>query len=1320
MAKTFSWDEALSASIDYFNGDKLAAEVFLNKYALKGKDLELLEKTPKDMHRRLAKEFAKVEKKFKNPLSEEEIFSLFDRFKYIVPQGSPMFGIGNKSQLVSLSNCFVIDCVDSYGGICKADERLAQISKRRGGVGLDISPIRPKGLSTNNSSLTTDGIGLFMERFSNTIREVGQHGRRGALLLSISVHHPEVMTFIKIKRDLKKVTGANISVRVSDEFMKAVINEKEYEQRWPVDSDNPTIKGMANSKEVWEELVKSNYLSAEPGILFWDSIVKNSPADCYVNHGFRSLSTNPCLTGDTLIYVADGRGNVPIKTLADEGKDVPVFCYDKKNKLAIRTMRNPRITGHNKAVYKVTLDDGSVFRATENHKLLTTKNGYKRVDELESGDGLKTITKYVAPMPSSIKSESGSRSKTEYNWIANGFGDTRAEHRYIAEYFTEKKLDKKTIVHHIDFNGLNNTKENLVIMGENEHNKLHASDKIGDKNPMRRAKTEWPKEKWKQYHDNISESVSGSKNGRAFDVTCDEIREHAIKLTKNIGRRFSRAEWIKYAKENKLPVEFSDWRKNELGRVLDLAKWSAIKCELLHTDEDPRVVRTLQSMLEQGYNAFIKDGFVFVKRICEECGCEFTATHYSREVCFCGSTCSNNYRYKNGEYSKQLDSMRNTYEKKMELRKEKQIDIYNKLKFDLHRNPLMKEWEGECKKQEIPFRVGTKCGFSSFKALKENAKLFNHRVVSVELDGYEDVYNGTVDDFHNFFFGSFEGLTKNKKKKYVFVNSQNCGELPLPSGDACRLLLQNLTSYVENPFTEDASFDWDLFKKNTRVAEKLMDDLVEMELEAIQKIINKIKADPEPDHVKANELSMWSEIYDKCRNGRRTGLGTTGLGDTIAMLNMKYGDEDSLKLVAKIYKTMRNEAYRSSIEMAKERGAFPIYNHDTEKDNEYLKRLPKDIKEDIEKYGRRNISLLTNSPAGSVSVLTQTSSGFEPVYKAVYFRKRKIMSGETEEPDFIDSVGDKWKEYPIYHHGLKKFIEITGKTFEESPYEGAEAGSIDHMNRVKMQSTAQKYIDHSISSTVNLPNDIKLEVVNDLYIEAWKSGCKGLTIYRDGSRDGVLTAEKTSTRECVECDDASKQLVELIRDGKRPNNIILSSAPSRSEILKCDIHRSKVGGGDWLFFVGLLNGTPYEVFGGDSEEFIIPKKYKDGWIVKNGKLNGITQYHLALGSLEDENEKLVFKGIAKHFNNYEYGAFTRLTSLAIRHGIAIQYICEQITKRGVDGDLFSFQRAMARILKKYIVEGEKAGIECPDCGSTEVVYKNGCPNCMICGYSKCA
>lgn len=849
--KTHTKQDVLDNATQYFKGDSFAAGIWTDKYALRNEKHEFLELAPDDMHRRMAREYARVESKYPNPMSEEQILELISGFKYVIPGGSVMFGIGNPFQLVSLGNCFVISVVDSYGGICRADERIAQISKRRGGCGLDISPLRPKGMPTKNAALTTDGIVVFMEQFSGTCRRVAQSGRRGALMLSISVHHPEIMNFIKSKAELNRVTGANISVRVTDEFMKAVKADKEYELRWPVDSDKPSMSAKVRAKDVWDELIAHAFAHAEPGLLFWDNITENSPADCY-GKDWQTISTNPC------------------------------------------------------------------------------------------------------------------------------------------------------------------------------------------------------------------------------------------------------------------------------------------------------------------------------------------------------------------------------------------------------------------------------------------------------------------------------------------------GELPLPPGGSCLLTSLNLSSYVVAPFTPEAKFDEEKFASHVGMAQRMLDDLVDLEMEHIDAIIKKIENDPEDEATKSNEKMMWKEIRGRCEMGRRTGLGITALGDCIAMLNSKYGDEKSYDIVKKVYSTLRNEAYRMSVQMAKERGKFQIFDHKKEKDHPYLSKLPKDILEEMIKHGRRNIACLTTTPVGTASNVAAsmglfgTTSGFEPVFLNQYTRKRKMADSDESEPDFVDEMGDRWKYFDIFHPGVQNFIAVTGKTFEDSPYNGAQSSEIDFMKRVELQAMATKYVDHSVSSTVNLPNDISEETVGKIYMTAWESGCKGLTVYRQGSRDGVLvekgkgskTKKFEPTRECDNCDEVNDKFRQLLDKGQRPSRIMVSSAPKRPETLECDIIRAKVGKDEWVFIIGKLHGRPYEVFGGDSGDLTLPKKYKSGWTVKDGKLADRSLYDLVVGDLKDENEKMVVRNIAKVFNNYQHAPFSRLLSLGLRHGNPIRYICEQITKDPED-DFFSFNKAMARVLKRYVADGESSGMDCPDCHN-QMVYKGGCPTCMVCGKSTCA
>ena len=838
----YTYSQVFEASVEYFNGDEFAAKVFVDKYALQNLKGEYLELTPSDMHRRLAKEFARIESKYPNPLDEDVIFSLLDHYKYIVPQGSPMSAIGNPFQLQSLSNCFVVqgvhsDKLDSYGGIMLADQEIAQIMKRRGGVGLDISGIRPKDVVTNNAAKTTDGIGVFMERFSNTCREVAQNGRRGALMITISVNHPEVETFINIKRDKKKVTGANISIRFNDEFMKAVKNNEEYTLRWPVDArpENAKVTKRVKAKEIWDQVIDSAWTSAEPGLLFWDTVKKNTPSDIYAEFGHNSICTNPC------------------------------------------------------------------------------------------------------------------------------------------------------------------------------------------------------------------------------------------------------------------------------------------------------------------------------------------------------------------------------------------------------------------------------------------------------------------------------------------------GEIVLPAYDACRLLVLNLVSYVKNPFTKDAVFDFKKFHQHTLVAQRLMDDIIDLEIECVDRILEKVKADPEPVEAKRAELNLWKKIREMNISGRRTGLGITALGDTLAMMGIKYGSKESIEMTRKIYRALAVGSHTSSCIMAKERGAFPIFSYDLEKNHPYLKAIFADCPPEVRKMwkttGRRNIANTTTAPTGSVSSQTQTSSGIEPVYLLSYVRRKKHNpSDKNARVDFVDAMGDSWQEFTVYHHGIQKWMEITGeKDISKSPYWGATSNEIDWVASVDLQAAAQESIDHSISKTCNLPESVSREVVSQVYMRAWEKGCKGFTVYRDKCRDGVLIQKSEAKRSA---------------DG-RPIDIEMVMAPKRPLELPCEIKKAKIQGEQWTIFVGLFNGKPYEVFGGLSKYVDIPNKYKMGKIVKNGKVNDITTYNLIIG---EGDEQMLIKDIANVFENANFGAFTRTISLALRHGTPVQYVVEQLQK-DKHSDITSFSKIIARVLKNYIADGTKSTAErqCPnkDCPSNvagappSFAYIEKCLSCTNCGWSKC-
>ena len=840
---TFEYDEVVEKSKEYFNGDELAANVWISKYALKDSQGNIYERSPEDMHQRLASEIARVEAKYPHPLSRDEIYNLIKGFKYLVPQGGPMTGIGNQYQIASLSNCFVIGnegSSDSYGGIMKTDQEQVQLMKRRGGVGHDLSHIRPSGSAVMNSALTSTGVVPFMERFSNSTREVAQDGRRGALMLSISIKHPDSENFIDAKLDGTKVTGANVSVRIDDEFMDAEINGKSYVQQYPINSTNPQFKKEIDASALWQKIVHNAWAAAEPGILFWDTIIKESVPDCYADEGFTTTSTNPC------------------------------------------------------------------------------------------------------------------------------------------------------------------------------------------------------------------------------------------------------------------------------------------------------------------------------------------------------------------------------------------------------------------------------------------------------------------------------------------------GEIPLCPYDSCRLLAINLYSYVESPFTEAAKFDFTKFKDHVQSAQRIMDDIIDLEVEKIDKIINKIANDPEPDEVKRVEINLWRNIREKSLQGRRTGVGITAEGDMLAALGLQYGSDESIDFSEKVHKTLAIEAYRSSTEMAKVRGAFPIFDATKEKDNPFINRIKDadpDLYQEMLTYGRRNISLLTIAPTGTTSLMTQTTSGIEPVFMVSYKRRRKINPNDREtRTDMVDEVGDHWEEYPVFHHNFTTWLKVNGydlnevehmddtslnKLIKKSPYYKSTANDVDWIKKVKLQGTIQKWVDHSISVTVNIPENTPEEKVAQIYQTGWESGCKGITVYRDGSRTGVLVAND------------KKEVAEDLP------TIEEHHAPKRPPILEAEIVRFQNNREKWVAVVGIFNDRPYEIFTGPAEDFLfVPTWLETAWVIKKKKEDGHSQYNLQYK--DKDGYKVTIEGLSRSFDP-EYWNYAKLISGVLRHGMPLPYVVDMVNNLHLnDESLNTWKNGVARALKKFIADGtEPRQNICPDCGESALIYEEGCLNCKSCGHTKC-
>ena len=811
MDGSLSKDFVLKASLEYFNGDELAADVVVGKYLLRNKESRFLEKTPDDMHHRLASEFARMETKFGGPraLSEHAIYKRLERFKQIIPQGSPQYGIGNTQTLSSLSNCVVVASPeDDVSSIVNTGKDLANLFKRRCGVGVDISSLRPDGASVTNSAGSTTGAWSFADFYSYICRMIGQNGRRGALMISMDVRHPDIEKFITMKHDLTKVTGANISIKIRDDFMEAVESDSDFTLCWPIENPDPKYNRVVKAKDIWAKVVSSATKTAEPGILMWDNILNYLPAECYKDHGFHTISTNPC------------------------------------------------------------------------------------------------------------------------------------------------------------------------------------------------------------------------------------------------------------------------------------------------------------------------------------------------------------------------------------------------------------------------------------------------------------------------------------------------GEIPLSAGDSCRLIAINLTEFVKNPYTEGAYFDFDEFQSCVADGMRLSDDLVELEFEKLDAIIAKVDTE--------DERILWTKLLTACAQGRRTGLGTLGLGDTMARLRLVYASEQAIDMTDKIYECLKISAYRESVELSKERGSFPVWDWELEKENLFIQSLPEELKAEMSAHGRRNISILTNAPTGSTSIEAQVSSGIEPIFRLAYTRRKKINNSDNSNitPDFIDNLGDKWQHFTVYHHAYNDYLNITGADPNSPPDFFTTSDKIEWEKRIDMQAAIQRHIDHSISSTINLPAGTGDDVTDLLYRRAWKMGLKGVTIYVDGSRSGVLvTEDKAEAKKSVGIDSM-----------KRPDE------------LPCEIHRANIKGEQWIVLVGILDGKPYEIFAGKSADLDIPAKFTTGILIKNARKTMKSRYDLRCGGNDTE---ILIKDILKWFKNDDYGTFTRLVSMNLRHEVPIHYIVEQMQKDDND-DLWSFNRVLARVLKKYIADGIKRDKACPECGDEAgLTYQEGCLSCSSCGYSKC-
>ncbi|HMV01682.1 MAG TPA: HNH endonuclease [Chitinophagales bacterium] len=996
------------------------------------------------------------------------------------------------------SNCFVVDAKDSREGWSKATGDMLVISGLGGGVGINFSKIRPKGEKIKGTGGHASGPLSLMKIINNVGEEIKNGGgRRVALMFCLNIDHPDILDFLKCKHSKKakldeefisewqyhfvrasndpeyldalnimlqnenskeflskmfkllndkRIQNANISVVIPEGqmncFIDAVKNDLDWEFKW-----KGKVKKKIKAKSLWKLLIDHAYESAEPGILNFDLAERMSN----ISYVEKITSTNPCLVGDTLVAVADGRNVVSIADLAKEGKDVPVYTHTKRGSICIRMMRNPRITGYNVPIYKITLDDGSTIKTTANHKFKLKNGNYKEVKNLVNGDSLFLMTKFEASFKELFpKANSNSQ---DYIWINNGKSTDLLEHRLIAEFNYNEKIPSGYVVHHKDHNAKNNHISNLQVLSKQDHDKLHSYDMMGDNNPMRRAQTEWSEEKWNRYSKTMSEAISAEKNGRYLGVTNDQLKEHALELTKLLGHKISISDWETYAKPKGLPIAFSGWRKNHLGGMSGLFRWAANELGFEHLDEDIRLVRRYNKYLAMGYDCeIINNDLVFNKR-CENCSNAYQS--YKIETAYCSFSCSNKKNWMNQDPVQHSIKVSEGKKKNHPQIRELQVKIYSDLKFNLKREPLQKEWKAECKNNNISSEIGRLSSpFINFSKLKESAEMYNHKVESVELCGYENVYNGTVDDFHNFFVGGWESKTEGGKKKLSFINNLQCGEIPLqPNGVCC------LGSLVLPRFYINNDFRYDLLENTIKQAVRFLDNVL---------TINKYPT---------NEIKKSAQKY------RRIGLGVMGLHDLLLMIGHKYNSQEGLDFVDRLMNFIKECVYQTSIDLAKEKGSFNIFNFDGYSKSEFYQNLSNDLKEKIKMYGIRNCALLSIAPTGTISSVCGVTSGIEPIFAYAY--KRKYFKGDQLEVENII--------HPLY----REFIENSKSVDHfQSSYD------LSVKDHLEIQKVCQKHTDQAISKTINISANYPKEELYDLFLD-YLPYLKGLTMYVDGSRGGA-------------------------------------------------------------------------------------------------------------------------------------------------------------------------------------------------------------------------
>ena len=978
---------------------------------------------------------------------ESKYFEAINNF-YFLPNSPALMNGG--TSIKNLSACFVLRISDSMESIMDTAKDMSLVFKSGGGVGIDISKLRESGSMVMETNGVASGAVSFMEIY-NTVANVTKQGgkRRAALMGVMRVDHPEILDFIRVKNDRSKLNNFNLSVAVTDKFMKAAEKGENYDLISP---KNGKV-GELNAREVFQLIAQNAWENGEPGLLFIDTINRCNPIPQFG----KISATNPCVHGDTLIAVADGRGSVPISQLAEEGLDVPVYCSNDNGNVCIKMMRNPRITGYNQKLLRVNIEDGLSIVVTENHKLKLNDGRYVEAKDLSAGDSLSIATIFDARMQDIFV---GSNSKSQkYRWINDGKRKyNKSEHRMIYEFFNDCKIPSGSVIHHLDYNGLNNNIENLACMTKSEHDNLHRQDKIGKNNPYFKMSPESLMRFKNAPRD-------GENNANFSGVSHDKIFDHAKLLTMELGKRFSKKEWIEYAQRNNIPQSFSKYRKNVFVDIRTLSIMAAIECGLEHCNIDQRIVKTYNMAMKDGYNAKIENGTIVVSRICEMCGNSFDVPYSRRETSFCGRKCSCKYLLKKDIREVARISMLKTYKDKLEITKSNQLDVFTRLRFELGRTPLKKEWESACRKANIPIRFGSKFGFSGYKELKRCGEFHNHRVISVAECGYGTVYTGTVDDFHNF-YSTFESKIDGKS---LCVNNLQCGEIPLLENEACNLLSINLKKL--NTFEE--------IETTVRLGVRFLNGVLDVSTFPTESITKQVAIT------------------------KKIGLGVMGWADYLAERMIPYDSKKARTEASELMANIEQCAHDESVKIANER-------------NEYIETTM---------GKRRNGTLLCIAPTGTISMIADCSSSIEPYFALSY--TKNVMDGQSLR--YINDVlVRKLKEENLWCSEVKSQILKTGSIQHIDTIPDRikcvfkTANEISIRGHIEMQAAFQKHVDNSISKTINLSSEATVNDVMLAYLDAYRLGVKGITIYRDGSRSGqVLTSPKARIEKCPECQSKS-------------------------------------------------------------------------------------------------------------------------------------------------------------------------------------------------------